>query len=91
MSCDMSGLYLTPRATAALVCLRGGPRKGWSILGALCDRNLRETNRLMSDLSDLGLVVSAPSMRGRGRSWQLTAAGVSHLVDQGLTVTTNPR
>lgn len=81
----MRNVYLTPRAVAAIVSLRGGPRTGWSVSQAICDKRLCLTTSLLARLAELGLVAAAASKRGRGQMWWLTTTGIDYLAAQGET------
>lgn len=76
---------LTPRAITVLVSLRAGARGRANISDVLCDKTVQETESILTELRDLGLVQSmAPQFP---RTWCLTYAGLGWLHDNGLDAT----
>jgi hypothetical protein len=86
MATDLRDLALAPRAAAAVLCLRRGPRTVRAIADAIADRYLADTVTLMELLANgvdgRKLVQSEPV-----RSYGLTHDGIGWLQSQGLDAT----
>lgn len=72
---------LKPRAIAALVCLRSGPRNAYGIRNAIGDARLADTNALIKEMLAANLLAKRPTDGGR---YYLDHEGLGWLQRHGL-------
>lgn len=73
---------LTPRAVAAVCCLRSGAKTNIQIRNCIGDQTLTSTRDLLRDLRSMGFLSQSPG----DERWYLTHDGVGWLETNGLRV-----